>query len=598
MYRNHVCIKNRNLILKKCTQKVYLFHYWANYLAFDIELKLQFMKNLSSFLRHFYVFGIFLYSFQTLFAQDILWEKSYGGKHPDYLFDVIPTPDYGFILAGSSLSKKTGNKTDDNRGDLDYWVWKMDEKGELDWQKSFGGSGQDILRCVLLTNDGGFLLAGSSHSGKDFDKKDKTRGNSDFWIIKLNAKGSEEWQKTIGGKGQDELNSIIRSKDGGFILAGSSSSELSGEKASKNFGGFDYWVIKINETGEINWQNNFGGIYNDELRSIVATNDGGYLLGGSSNSPESDNKIEKGFGEADYWIIKLDDKGKEQWQKVIGGSGDDQLNIIHQTNAGNYILGGNSNSESGAGKTKGNESGTDFWLVALDNRAEILWQETYNIAKVDVLTSLVENDDHTILLGGYGQGEIEKKKAILKPKNGLKKTQNNDIVKKGTDDYIALKINEKGEEIWRKSVGSDDQDILKKAIETRDGGYLLAGTSKTILTVDGGVNATGDKSTGKGSNDFWVVKLKDKQKPKQPAKPVEAIPNPASDYTNIIVGYDYTKGTATLVDLAGHILYSINITDRTIPIDLKGLPEGIYIVNVRTDVQNSGVKVIKKKNDN
>ena len=105
---------------------------------------------------------LLLSTFQRIHAQDILWEKSYGGKHAEYLFDVIPTPDYGFILAGSSLSKKTGNKTEDNRGDLDYWVWKMDEKGDLDWQKSLGGSGQDLLKAVVLTNEGGFLLAGSS----------------------------------------------------------------------------------------------------------------------------------------------------------------------------------------------------------------------------------------------------------------------------------------------------------------------------------------------------------------------------------------------------------------------------------------------------
>jgi hypothetical protein len=156
---------------------------------------------------------------ELFYSQSILWEKSYGGKHADYLFDVVSTPDYGFILAGSSLSKKTGTKTEDNRGDMDYWIWKMDEKGDMDWQKAYGGAGQDKLRCVLLTNDGGYLLAGSSESTVGFDKKDKSRGEADFWIIKLNAKGGEEWQKTIGGSGQDELNSVVRSRDGGYVLA-------------------------------------------------------------------------------------------------------------------------------------------------------------------------------------------------------------------------------------------------------------------------------------------------------------------------------------------------------------------------------------------
>ena len=218
-----------------------------------------------------------------------------------------------------------------------------------------------------------------------------------------------------------------------------------------------------------------------------------------------------------------------------------------------------------------------------------------------MLTSLVENDDHTILLGGYAQGEIVKKEKAKKMGSRLRgndKAGDDVKMKKGTDDYVAIKINDKGEELWRKSVGSDGQDILKKVIETRDGGYLMAGTSKSPLTPEGGIKASGDKSSGIGSNDFWVVKLKDKNKPKEPKKPVEAIPNPATDYTNVIVGYDYTKGTATVVDIAGHVLQSFPITDRTIPIDLQGLPEGIYVVNIRTDVQNSGVKVIKQRNRN
>lgn len=561
------------------------------------------MKKRISFIQHFIQTSLLLCCSVPLFAQEIQWEKSYGGKHSDYLFDVIPTPDYGFILAGSSLSKKTGNKTENNRGDLDYWVWKMDEKGNLDWQKSMGGSGQDKLRCVLLTNDGGYLLAGSSKSGiindtvkketdfRDGDKKEVSRGESDFWVIKLNAKGGEEWQKTVGGSGQDELNCVVLARDGGFVLAGSSNSEQSADKTQSGFGGMDYWIVKIGKDGKIEWQNTFGGIYNDELRSIIATQDGGYLLGGSSNSPEGGNKTYKDFGLGDYWIIKVNDKGIQQWQKVLGGAGDDQLYIVHQTVEGNYILGGASNSETGETKTKGNESGTDFWVVCMDKDQKLLWQETYNIAKVDILTSLVENDDKTLLLGGYAQGEFsEKKRKVKKINSRMSKAIEEPKATSGTDDYVAIKINPVGEELWRKVVGSNGQDILKKAVETRDGGYLMAGTSKGKIS--------NDRNSGIGANDFWIVKLRDKDKPKQDKKPVEAIPNPATDYTNVIIGYDYKKGTATLVDISGHVLQQFEITNRTVPIDLQGYPEGVYIVNIKTDVQNSGVKIIKYNDKN
>ena len=104
-------------------------------------------------------------------SQNILWEKSYGGNYADYLFDVQPTADYGFILAGSSLSDKSGIKEDNNQGDLDYWVWKMDANGKLDWQKSLGGSGFDLLQSIKGTRDGGFILAGTSSSNQGIDRK-------------------------------------------------------------------------------------------------------------------------------------------------------------------------------------------------------------------------------------------------------------------------------------------------------------------------------------------------------------------------------------------------------------------------------------------
>ena len=652
----------------------------------------------------------------SLFSQDILWEKSLGGKHADYLMDVIATPDYGFILAGSSLSDKTGNKSQQGNGDLDYWIWKMKESGDLDWQKSFGGSGNDFLQSVRLTQDGGFILAGVSASKgpnqesiTDGNKKDKCRGGDDFWIIKLDAAGNEQWQKTIGGMSQEKLKSVCPTKDGGYILGGSSSSpkpssgmeqypeELAqyGEKKSEAYGNMDYWLVKLDDKGKIVWQKTYGGIYEDELRSIEATNDGGYIVGGYSNSPESGNKTDDNKGVGDYWILKLDKEGAITWQKTIGGNQDDQLYVVHQTYDGNYVVGGNSNSASSYEKRASNSSGTDFWVLKLGQEGEILWQETYDIAEVDVLSSLVENKDHTLLIGGFAQGQLKQ--------SGDSYGMTRKRLEKSTGDYVALKISENGEELWRQSVGSEGEDLLKKVIETRDGGYLLAGTASPIEQVaatsskkgtiagqnlgiqqtqnrqlqsatkevnqaigdvqndinkgindkmssttnkindalgsdkdsslkyglnsptggvklpslgegtngtsalDGLANAmnekqgkkgTGDQKKVFGSNDFWVVKLRDKDKKEVVKVTIEALPNPATTFTNVIVGYEYESGTATLVDIAGHILYQTSITSRTVPIDLSPYPEGIYIVNIKTNVSSDGVKVIKKGSRN
>jgi hypothetical protein len=503
------------------------------------------------------------------YAQDILWEKSYGGKHADYLFDAVPTADYGFILAGSSLSEKTGNKTEANRGDLDYWVWKMDEKGDLDWQKSFGGSGNDLLTSIVLTNDGGFILGGTSDSPKGTDKKENSRGGNDFWVIKLDATGGEQWQKTIGGLGKDELSQIIQTRDGGFLIGGSSSSGKSGEKIDDCRGNLDYWLVKIDRNGMIEWQHVYGGKHIDELRAISQTKEGGYIIGGYSNSADSGEKTDRNYGIGDYWILKLDDKGGAEWQRTYGGDKDDQLSALQQTIDGGYILGGNSNSGASNNKKKGSDRGTDFWVLKLAHDGQSEWQQNYDIGEVDILTSITENADQTFLVAGYAKSEVTGKKTD----------------KKEVNDYVALKIKSNGDEKWRKSVGSNGEDILRRLIETRDGGYLLAGTSKGV--------SSRDKNTAIGRNDFWVVKLNDKEKPAEAPKPVEAFPNPTDGYTNIIVGYEYKKGWATLYDLSGHQLQRFKITDRTIPVNLSSLPEGVYIVQIGTDESTDSVKIIK-----
>lgn len=552
------------------------------------------MKKLYSLL-------LFLFFPFLIFAQDILWEKSYGGTHADYLFDAQPTADYGFILAGSSLSNKTGNKTDDNNGDLDYWIWKMNEKGDLSWQKSFGGSGFDLLQSIKNTRDGGFILAGSSSSGKGFQKNEDCKGITDFWVIKLDASGAEQWQRTIGGAGQDELLCAFQTKDGGYMLGGSSSSNppvLSNtkieagsitttkadlfNKSEKSRGNMDYWIVKLNKEGNIEWQKTYGGQYADILRSMEQTTDNGYILAGYSNSPISGDKTENNKGVGDFWIIKINDTGVIEWQNTYGAEGDDQPYVIHQTNDEGYIVGGNSNSKN-ALTTMGGivNNGTDYWVLKLDKEGGVLWSKTYDFGKVDILTSLVENTDQSYLIGGYAQGENKR------PREGLVGKAMGMVGKEkdGINDYIALKIDAKGEEIWNKTVGSAGEDILRKLVETRDGGYLMAGTSNS--------SASKDKNGSIGGNDFWVVKLKDKQKVEKVKSSIEAIPNPATTYTNVIVGYDFKNGTATLVDMTGRILQEFSINNRTVPVNLSTYSEGIYIIKIKTDVKTESVKIIK-----
>jgi len=518
-------------------------------------------------------------------AQEVLWEQISGGAHAEFLYDAIPTPDYGFLLAGSSISGKNGNKEAANKGDLDYWIWKMDEKGTAEWQKSFGGSGVDLLQSIAITSEGGFLLGGTSTSNKGDDKKDNAMGLDDLWIIKLDAKGHEIWQRTIGGSGQEKLISIATCRDGGYILGGTSSSSKTEKTASglsnpygkteDSFGSLDYWVVKLSSKGEVQWQKTFGGKYADELKSIITTKDNGFLVGGTSNSPISGNKTSPHFGGADYWVIKIDENGNELWQTTYGGDKEEQLFALSTTLEGGFLIGGNSNSEASHNKAKSNENGTDFWVLKTDAKGLIEWQETYNFGSKDVLASVVANADGTFLIGGYAQTEQKKTTNATKAD------------KEGINDFIALKISATGTVLWTKTVGSAGDEVLRKLFETRDGGYVLAGTTKGQVTRD--------KQTAADDSDFWMVKLLDKTKKVKEKQDLEAMPNPAVSFTNIIVSYAYTSGTAMVFDLNGRTLQSQTIDgEKTIPIDLTPYPDGIYLIEVKTDVQTNSVKVIKK----
>lgn len=506
------------------------------------------------------------------YSQKILWEKTYGGIHSEYLFDIKSTADYGFLLAGSSLSGKTGNKNSKSQGGFDFWIWKMDENGRLEWQRSFGGSGADHLKSVQTTLDGGYILAGTSNSTIGGDKKMDVIGKQDLWIIKLNAEGEEQWQNTIGTSGKDDVKSIQLAHDGGYIIGGSSNGIVLQDKTIDNYGGVDYWVTKISSSGVVEWQKMYGGRYLDKLEVIIPVEKGGYIIGGWSNSPKSGIKERDSYGEGDYWILKIDNYGEIEWQKTIGGDQDDYLTVIIESRTGGFVVGGSSRSNISGLKEISNGKGSDFWVVKLSENGEIIWQNTYDIGENDFLTSLLENENGELLIGGHAKTE----------NTGL-----NRIDKEGVSDYIILKTDAEGEEIWRKSIGSSGIDNLNKLVETRDGGYVLAGTSRGALSRD--------KSSNKGLSDFWIVKLLDEEKPvKERFYGLEAFPNPTSSYTNVIVNHEFEEGIMQLIDITGKKIQRFTVQNRIIPVNLENLPLGIYIVTVKTNIKTESVKILKK----
>ncbi|MBK7887443.1 MAG: T9SS type A sorting domain-containing protein [Bacteroidetes bacterium] len=424
----------------------------------------------------------------SVLAQEIQWQNTIGGSKIDGMFSVQKTNDGGFILGGHSDSNISGDKTENSFGYWDYWIVKTDSLGNIWWQNTIGGSAGDVLNSVQQTSDGGYILGGYSYSSIGGDKSENSLGVCDYWVLKTDSVGNIQWQNTIGGSNWDVLFTVQETVDGGFILGGESTSNISGDKSENSLGLKDYWVVKIDSVGNILWQNTIGGNDNDILTSIQQTTDGGYILGGYSISDISGDKTENSFGIWDYWIVKTDSLGNIQWQNTIGGSAGDKLNSVQQTSDGGYILGGYSESNISGVKTENCFGDEDYWIVKTDSIGNIQWQKTIGGSFEDYLISVKQTDDRGYFLGGHSLSNISGSKT----ENSI-----------GDSDAWIIKTDSIGKIVWQNTIGGSLEESLFSLDITSNKEYVFGGKSDS--------NISGDKSENSlGNFDYWVVKLTDK----------------------------------------------------------------------------------------
>ena len=420
------------------------------------------------------------------------WERTYGGDGSDpYFYEILPLSDGGYLLGGTSESGATGNKTTAGFGGRDYWVVRTDANGNKLWDKTYGGTGvhpvSDILSAIEPTSDGGFLLGGTSSSPASGNKTSAGFGGDDYWLVKIDANGNKLWEKVFGGVGTDGLSDIQPASDGGYLLGGPSNSGISGNKTSAGFGGDDYWLVKIDTDGNKLWERTFGGGSIDSLRTIEPANGGGYLLGGSSWSGVSGNKASGGFGGPDYWLVKIDVNGNKLWDETFGGNSHDKLEAIQLTSDGGYLLGGDSSSSATGDKTSSGFGGADYWLIKIDADGNKLWEKAYGGDAYDYLAAIQPSSDGGYLLGGGSRSGV----------NGTKISAN---LGGGVADYWLIKIDANGTELWQQAFGGSAGDNFSVLQPANDGGYLLGGYSDS--------SPSGTKtSPNLGGNDWWLIKI-------------------------------------------------------------------------------------------
>jgi gliding motility-associated-like protein len=273
----------------------------------------------------------------------ILWQKSVGGEKNEYLYAFQFTPDGGYILAGETES--TSGDVSGNHGNRDCWIVKLNGNRDIEWQKCYGGSQDDEAYSVQALSDGTYIIAGYTNSNDG--NITGNHGQSDAWVAKLDNGGSILWSKCLGGSMREQANDVVVTTDGGYLLAGyadSQDGDVSGNHAGLGPGDSDFWAVKLDNTGTVKWQKCYGGDFNEQAYSVANTPDGGYVMAGYAQSLGGDVTCNTNIYSAG-WVIKISSTGVLQWEKVLGGSYYDEENSVRPTPDGGVIVGGYTGSK-------------------------------------------------------------------------------------------------------------------------------------------------------------------------------------------------------------------------------------------------------------
>jgi len=420
-------------------------------------------------------------------AQTVLeWEKNFGGSEDDRAYSIQQTTDGGYIIAGES--KSNDGDVGENKGQEDYWIVKLDESGNLEWEKSYGGNLHDRARAIQQTTDGGYIVIGDSNSNSG--DVGGNNGDYDGWFVKLDEQGNMEWEKNFGGPDNDYARSVQQTTDGGYIVAGFTWLHVGWTYEyyaygyyPTEIGHYDCWILKLDESGNLQWEEKYGGSNGDYAYSILQTTDGGYVFVASSRS--SDGDVGGNNGDNDYWIVKLDGVGNLVWEKNYGWDEDEWPYSIQQTTDGGFIVAGDSQSYNVVlGGNTGILKRTDIFVVKLNSTGNLQWEKNFGGSDNDKAKSICQTVD-----GGY----------IV---SGKSSSSDFDVsFNNGSYDIWVIKLDVSGNLMWEENYGGSSVEDPGGILQTTDGGYIVAGKTKSI---DGDV---GGNNGPLYSADFWVLKL-------------------------------------------------------------------------------------------
>ena len=373
----------------------------------------------------FLLFFVGCFYSKAEYQGEIVWDKTFGGSENDQGNCIIETSDGGYAITG--VTESMGN------GKQDLWVLKLDRDGELQWDKTFGGSENDQGNCIIETSDGGYAITGVTESTGN--------GKQDLWVLKIDRDGELQWDKTFGGSENDQGIGLLQKKENNHLVIGG---------WTESYGSIfaDYWFLELNQKGGLIWDKIYGGDDVDKLHSLTIDNYSNLLGLGYTYS--------KGAGGKDAWLIKLDSEGNNIWDKTFGGTQDDELfQIISDKEA--YFLIGYTYSKGAGGK--------DAWLIKLDYNGEIQWEQVYGEKNSEFAESLVLLNNNNIAFCG------QKIRYCPKCSSG------------GFSYYWVAQLDTNQEIKWQKIFLESSNSRPHKIIETKSSNILVMGN--TINASDG-----------------------------------------------------------------------------------------------------------------
>ncbi|MCD4651168.1 MAG: T9SS type A sorting domain-containing protein [Candidatus Cloacimonetes bacterium] len=388
---------------------------------------------------------VILSSFLTAQVPAIEWEQTWGGADSDNGSCVDQTSDGGFITFGVTTFNQQGS------------LVKFDSDGQFEWNQVFGGNSHiDYFTSGQQTIDGGYICAGTTF----LNQSDRW----EFWLVKTDSVGNVEWNQSYGGGDNDYCQAVHQTSDSGYIMFGKTD--------SYGAGNYDWWLVKTDVAGVIEWTQTFGTGNSEQGYDVKQTNDGGYIMTGSGIGP---NNSVYNLG-----VIKTDPNGVLEWNSLFGTveESDKGYSVI-QTEDGGFAVAGE-NRSYGAGNR-------DVWLIKMDNDGNEEWNHTYGGNDTDSARELRQTPDGGFIILGYTESQGA-----------------------GGYDMWLIKTDALGIEEWNQAYGGADNDMGRSVQITNDYGYILTGSTA---------------SSGAGGDDLWLIKLQSSSETPNPTNLVAVSEN-------------------------------------------------------------------------